>query len=426
MTITDNWDYSCHKCGYSNSFTIYKLIDSSSDPFIKEKILDGSIFSFTCSNCLTEFPRIYDLVFHNPEKKFVVCFFSQGTDNKCDDDTLKMLEEEGNDTGMYYLRFPFITNDWAEFKLVVKNYTREMTLEEFQKKQYEEIAKKTPVEFFTLASREQKFWRHSSFIYFSKSMNARYGIADVVINKRRQEIDNVLKDLKNMDDLGELFTTLNSEASCRTSDMEIDEGNRIQDFYKLTEEENPWGGEVYYLGMNKHRKITGTSLKSKLEKFNVLRLLNEGEYTGTLQPDFSIEGITLLRYPIKLNSDTKCFFRARVIEDKFDVFGNNRKISFYDCCEGCLLCEMNLGEDDETQRVYSYECNHRYFQKCGYLIDWAIDFMFRTYVLNQETPCPVLPSMVNDPDAMSKFAFSLFGRKAIYGKVYEKAFEIKF
>lgn len=427
MTITNYWNYSCHKCGAANTFTIYRLIDSSSDPFVKEKIMDGSIFNFTCFNCLLEFPRIYDLVYHNPQKKFVVAFFPQVLEDEIvDDDVLALLEEEAIDSGTYYLKFPYITSEWADFKLAIYKYSREMALEDFQKKQYEDIAIKDPATFFTLISREQKFRKHSSFIYFAQSMIAKYNIAEIVLKKKREDMLTSFNNLNNLNELGGLLQSLNSEASESSTGDAINQESTDKDFYRLSEKDNVWGGEVYYLGRNKYRKISPVPGNSKLDRFNMLRFLDEGNYSANLQPDYSTEGITLLKYPNVLMPEKKCLFRASVLEDKFDVFGNREGVSFYDCCTGAVICKVTLREDEDTLILYHFYYDHKYFRKCGNLLDWAIDFMFKTYVLNQDTPCPLSPNLRDDPDAMCDFAFSLFGRKGIYGKVYESAFKIEF
>ena len=68
----------CLKCGSTQQVKTYESINISKDPSLKEKVLDGSLFTWTCPHCgavnLVTAPTLY----HDPEGRLMVWLMPQG------------------------------------------------------------------------------------------------------------------------------------------------------------------------------------------------------------------------------------------------------------------------------------------------------------------------------------------------------------
>lgn len=62
----------CTRCGQSNTIKVYKSINISENPELKEKVRDGSLFLWECPHCGQMNLARYDTLYHDPEKKLMV------------------------------------------------------------------------------------------------------------------------------------------------------------------------------------------------------------------------------------------------------------------------------------------------------------------------------------------------------------------
>lgn len=62
----------CEKCGETFDVDVYDSINVSLDPELKEKVFDGSIYSFVCPHCQHEHYITYPFLYHDMERKFMI------------------------------------------------------------------------------------------------------------------------------------------------------------------------------------------------------------------------------------------------------------------------------------------------------------------------------------------------------------------
>ncbi len=66
-------DILCPGCGAESSFTVYDSVDGS-NRVLKEKVLDGSLFTFTCPRCGRKEQISYFMLYYDIGKKLMLSF----------------------------------------------------------------------------------------------------------------------------------------------------------------------------------------------------------------------------------------------------------------------------------------------------------------------------------------------------------------
>ena len=64
--------FKCNNCGADVEFVSYTSINARNDANLKEKFLNDTLYSVTCENCNAKLKTIYPLLYHDPDKKFMV------------------------------------------------------------------------------------------------------------------------------------------------------------------------------------------------------------------------------------------------------------------------------------------------------------------------------------------------------------------
>lgn len=62
----------CSKCGQQQTVTVYRSINISENPELKEKVRDGSLFLWECPHCGQVNLARYETLYHDPASKFMV------------------------------------------------------------------------------------------------------------------------------------------------------------------------------------------------------------------------------------------------------------------------------------------------------------------------------------------------------------------
>ena len=62
----------CPKCNTKGDFTVWGSLNVNLDPKMKEKVLDYSIFKYTCPNCGETFNIQYDFLYHDMNRKYMI------------------------------------------------------------------------------------------------------------------------------------------------------------------------------------------------------------------------------------------------------------------------------------------------------------------------------------------------------------------
>lgn len=74
--------YTCPVCGASNTVDIHPLINVSTDPELKAKVMDGSLFVWECSSCGRMNLARYTTLYHDPEQKMLILLSDGNPDNE--------------------------------------------------------------------------------------------------------------------------------------------------------------------------------------------------------------------------------------------------------------------------------------------------------------------------------------------------------
>lgn len=78
MSILTQASSPCSKCGNRNTVDIYKSINVSENPELKDKVRDGSLFLWECPHCGQVNLARYETLYHDPEGKLMVWLIPEG------------------------------------------------------------------------------------------------------------------------------------------------------------------------------------------------------------------------------------------------------------------------------------------------------------------------------------------------------------
>ncbi len=69
----------CHSCKLKSKAIVYPRINVSKSPYLKEQILDGSLFMWQCPHCSYKALLEYPLLYHDMDKQLMI-YFIPGAD----------------------------------------------------------------------------------------------------------------------------------------------------------------------------------------------------------------------------------------------------------------------------------------------------------------------------------------------------------
>ena len=78
MSITATALAPCSKCGEKSEITVYRSINISENPELKEKIRNGSLFIWECPHCRQANLAKYESLYHDPEGKIMIWLMPSG------------------------------------------------------------------------------------------------------------------------------------------------------------------------------------------------------------------------------------------------------------------------------------------------------------------------------------------------------------
>lgn len=73
----------CPKCGKQHEMEVFESINVARQPELKASVLDGSIFDFVCPECNTTVEYLYNVWYHDPEKKLMI-FLAAGEEEEAE------------------------------------------------------------------------------------------------------------------------------------------------------------------------------------------------------------------------------------------------------------------------------------------------------------------------------------------------------
>jgi hypothetical protein len=82
MSLSREETVTCRKCEHLLSVTIWSSVNVALDPGLKDKLFDGSLFSFLCPECETPTYLHYDLLYHDPVHCLMINFIIPDDDGR--------------------------------------------------------------------------------------------------------------------------------------------------------------------------------------------------------------------------------------------------------------------------------------------------------------------------------------------------------
>jgi len=74
MSSFTNQKIECPQCGTEGNFTVWQSVNVDLNPDLKSKVLDGSLFEWTCPQCGKTFNVPYTFLYHDMTHNFMVQF----------------------------------------------------------------------------------------------------------------------------------------------------------------------------------------------------------------------------------------------------------------------------------------------------------------------------------------------------------------
>jgi hypothetical protein len=81
MSILSEAIGKCSKCGHEQKISLYKSINVAQDPELKEKVKNGSLFTWKCPNCGEMNLVKYATLYHDPAAKMMIWLLPGGSAN---------------------------------------------------------------------------------------------------------------------------------------------------------------------------------------------------------------------------------------------------------------------------------------------------------------------------------------------------------
>ena len=78
MSIINEALAPCSKCGQQHKVTVYRSINISENPELKDKVRDGSLFLWECPHCGQVNLAKYETLYHDPIAKLMVWLIPSG------------------------------------------------------------------------------------------------------------------------------------------------------------------------------------------------------------------------------------------------------------------------------------------------------------------------------------------------------------
>jgi len=74
MSAKETIDFECPKCHAKSQMTIYKSINVTTDPELRQELLEGRLNFFACSKCDQKGYLLISMLYHDMDRGFLVQF----------------------------------------------------------------------------------------------------------------------------------------------------------------------------------------------------------------------------------------------------------------------------------------------------------------------------------------------------------------
>lgn len=126
MSIKTESIATCSRCGKRTGLTIYKSINISEDPSLKEKVMDGSLFLWKCPSCGQTNLAKYDTLYHDPGKRLMVWLLQ---DENISETQMHSITLHAKAIGNYTLRRVTDTGSLMEKVIIFENGLDDVIIE---------------------------------------------------------------------------------------------------------------------------------------------------------------------------------------------------------------------------------------------------------------------------------------------------------
>lgn len=122
MSIFENAEVKCPKCERAFEFRIWNTMNATLDPEVEERILDGTLTLATCPTCGNEFHVLYETLYHDMDREFMVEFRAPDHWNLVDG----AIDVPELDKTLRQYRFLRKVTSWNELREKVLIFTSEL------------------------------------------------------------------------------------------------------------------------------------------------------------------------------------------------------------------------------------------------------------------------------------------------------------
>ena len=81
MSLVKKAPARCARCGHEHEITVYKSVNTAEDADMEARVLNGSLFLWTCPDCGCKNLVSYECLYHDPAKKRMLWLLPQNKDN---------------------------------------------------------------------------------------------------------------------------------------------------------------------------------------------------------------------------------------------------------------------------------------------------------------------------------------------------------
>ena len=132
MSMPTRETISCPECGHEQEFTLWRSVNVTLDPELKDKLIDGRLTTCTCDGCGYETQVVFSLLYHDMDRKLVVWLVPgdeeepEGTDVGVPDELRDMIQRG------YTHRFVRSSNELIEKVLIFDDQLDDRMIEFFK------------------------------------------------------------------------------------------------------------------------------------------------------------------------------------------------------------------------------------------------------------------------------------------------------
>ena len=126
MSLPSTVSVTCPKCGQDGQMTVWSSVNISLDPEMKEKILDQSLFRYTCNQCQHVSPVFFQCLYHDMETRTMVWMVEPDANTDEIQDALPPLPFATND---YRLRIVHSINELVEMVLLIDSGLNDLAVQ---------------------------------------------------------------------------------------------------------------------------------------------------------------------------------------------------------------------------------------------------------------------------------------------------------